>query len=646
MLSAFRRLSKSAFGSILLILFLLAIAGSFALADVSNVGSGSFGIGGGKGLVQVGSEEISDRDMDGAMRLVLQQAQRQNPEATYSTIADQFDPVLEQLISERTLLAFGDDNGFQASRRLIDAQIAAMPQMRGLDGRFSQQAYAQFLQQQQISDAEFRRVIQSAVTQRLLLAPAAVDAKVPMGVARPYASMLLEAREGQLGLVPTDAFKAGLNPSDGDLQSFYAQNRQRYLVPEQRILKLAKISPDSVPGAAPTEAEIAQYYQANLATYAGSETRTISQAVVQDKRQADAIAARARSGAAFAAAAAPAGLAAEDVNLGPQTRAQFVGVANDAVAKAVFAAPKGAVVGPIRSDLGWHVVKIEDLRGASGRTLAQARGEIADLLTANKRKEALTDLVTRIEDQIMDGASFNEVVAAAKIPVTTTPPINSAGVSRTDASFRLPPEFAPALKTGFAMGADEDAEIVTLPDNGGYMVVAIDRVIEPSAAPLAEIKTRVREDWIRRKANDRARAIASEVAAKVARGTAMDKAMDEAGVPLPPVQPMSARRLQIGQANADAAVPLRMLFTLTQGKSRLVADPRGRGFMIIKTDKITPGNAMNTPMLIAQTQAEFQQSASNELGEQMLTAMKVDQGVKRNEEKITASKRRFTGAGQ
>ena len=109
---------------------------------------------------------------------------------------------------------------------------------------------------------------------------------------------------------------------------------------------------------------------------------------------------------------------------------------------------------------------------------------------------------------------------------------------------------------------------------------------------------------------------------------------------------MSARRLQIGQANADAAVPLRMLFTLMQGKSRLVADPRGRGFMVIKTKKIVPGNAMNTPLLIAQTQAEFQQSTSNELGEQMLVAMKLDQGLKRNQERISAAKRRITGAGQ
>jgi peptidyl-prolyl cis-trans isomerase D len=645
MLSAFRNLSKSAFGSILLILFLIAIAASFALADMSNVSSGTLGFGG-KGLVQVGDEEISDRDVDGAMRLVLQQAQRQNPEATYSSIADQFDPVLDQLIGERTLLAFGEDNGFQVSKRLVDAQIATMPQVRGLDGRFSEQAYAQFLQQQQISDADFRRVIQSAVAQRLMLAPAAVEARVPIGVARPYASMLLEAREGQMGLVPTDAFKAGLNPSDGDLQSFYSQNRQRYMVPEQRVLKLARISPDSVAAPAPTEAEIAQYYRANQATYAGSESRTISQAVVQDKRQADGIAARARSGAAFAAAAAPAGLAPEDVNLGAQTRDQFTGVANDAVANAAFAATKGAIVGPIKSDLGWHIIKIEDVRGASGRTLAQARDEIAGLLAAAKHTEALTDLVTRVEDQIMDGASFNEVVTVAKIPVTTTPAINAAGDARSDASFKLPAEFAPALKTGFTMGADEDAEIVTLPEDAGFVVVAIDRVIDSAPAPLAEIKARVRADWIQRKANDRARAVASEIAAKVARGMDLDKAMDEAGVPLPPAQPMSARRLQIGRANADAAVPLRMLFTLTQGKSRLVADPKGRGFMIIKTNKITPGNAMNSPMLIAQTQAEFQESASNELGQQMLIAMKADQGVKRNEGQIAAAKRRITGSGQ
>jgi peptidyl-prolyl cis-trans isomerase D len=322
------------------------------------------------------------------------------------------------------------------------------------------------------------------------------------------------------------------------------------------------------------------------------------------------------------------------------------GLAGEAVANAAFAAANGAVVGPIRSDLGWHVIKIDGIRGATGKSLAEVRGEIASLLTANKRKETLTELVTKVEDQIDGGASFAEAVDAAKLPVTTTPEINSGGVARSDPAFRFPAELAPALKAGFAMMPDDDPEVVTLPNDGGFAVVAVDRVIEAAPAPLAEIKDKVREDWIHRKASDRARAIASQIAAKVARGMPVDKAVAEAGVALPPVQEMSARRIQISQANPDAVAPLRMLFSLTEGKSRLVADPKDRGFFVIKTNKITPGNATTNPMLIAQTQAEFQRAVPDELGQQMLAAMKADQGVKRDEKAIEAAKRRITGADQ
>ncbi len=644
MLSAFRRLSKSAIGTIIMVLFLLAILASFALADMGNVLSGGFGRLSSDTLIKVGDEEITDRDLSSAMQRALTQARQQNPEATYSTIAGQFGPILESLVDERALLAFAADHGFVLSKRLVDAEIANLPQTRGLDGKFSQQAYAAFLQQQQMTDEDVRRLLQAAITQRLVLAPAAVDARVPVGVARPYASMLLEKRDGQMALVPAEAFRGGLNPSAGDIQSFYAQNRQRYVVAEQRILRVAKIGPEAVAGVAPTAAEIAAYYKANQATYGGTETRVISQALVQDKSAADAIAARARGGASLVAAAEPAGLSAADVNIGPQSRAQFGNLAGEPVATAAFSAARGAIVGPVRSDLGWHVIKIEDIRQASGKNLDQASAEISALLATNKRKEALTDLVTGVEDQIADGASFAEAVAAAKLPVTTTPAINSGGASRNDATYRFPAELAPALQAGFGMVADDDPEVVTLPNDTGYAVVAVDSIIEAAPAPLSEISDRVRVDWIQRKASDRARAVASDIAAKVARGVAMDQALAQAGIPLPPVQPISARRIQLSQAPADAVAPLKMLFAQAQGKSRLVADPRGRGFFIVKTDKIEPGNALTNPMLIAQTQSEFQRLAGEELGQQMLAAMKVDQGVERNEKSIAAAQKRITGA--
>lgn len=644
MLSAFRSLSKSALGTVIMVLFLLAILASFAIADIANVRSGSFGSSS-SSLAKVGDEVITDRDMDSAMRRVLNQARQQDPEATYATIAGQFGAVLDSLIDESALLAFAADHGFVLSKRLVDAEIANLPQTRGLDGKFSEQAYAQFLSQQQMTDADVRRLLNVALTQRLILAPGAVEARVPLGVARPYASMLLEQREGEVALIPAEAFRAGLNPSDGDLQAYYAQNSRDYIVPEQRVLRIARIDPAAVPGASPTEAEIAAYYKANQATYGGAETRVISQAVVQSQAVANGIAQRARGGAAFAAAAAPAGLSAEDVSVGPQTRAEFGSLAGETVANAAFAAAEGGIIGPIKSDLGWHVIKIDAVRAASGKSLAQSRDEIAALLTANKRKEAITDFVTRIEDQIADGASLAEAAAAAKLTVTATPVITAAGTARSNPAYKLPAELAPVLKAGFAMAADDDPEVVTLPNDGGYALVGVDSVIEAAPAPLAEIRSEVREDWIRRKSSDRARAAAADIADKVARGTSFQQALAGSAVKLPPAQVVKARRLQISQANAAAAAPLKMMFALAQGKSRMVADPQGRGYFIVKTNKIVPGNALTNPSLITQTQMAFQQTASDELGAQLLAAMKADQGVKRNEEQIAAARQRITGSG-
>ncbi|MBA3667230.1 MAG: peptidyl-prolyl cis-trans isomerase [Sphingomonas sp.] len=644
MFAFFRRLSKSAIGTSILVMFLLAILASFALADISGSSMGGFGQSSDT-LASVGDEKVTDRDLTAAMRRVLTQAQAQNPEATYASLAGDFGAVLDQLIDERAMLAFAADHGFTLSKRLVDAEIANLPQTRGFDGKFSDQAYAAFLQQQQMTDADLRRLLGVALTQRLILAPAAVDSRVPIGVARPYASMLLEQREGQLALVPVDAFRAGLTPTDGDLQSFYVQNRQRYIVPEQRILKIARITPETVAGVVPTDAEVAAYYRANQATYGGSEQRVISQAVVKDEAAADGIVARARGGAAFAAAAAPAGLSAEDVSVGPQSKAEFGQLAGDAVANAAFAAAKGAIVGPLRSDLGWHVIRIDDIKGASGRTLDQARAEILTKLGADKRKGALTDLVTKVEDMIDGGSSYAEVIAAAKLPVIITPPITGAGTARGAPGFKLPPDLAPALKTGFAQAAGDDPEVVTLPNQAGYALVAVDRIAEAAPAPLIDIRDKVRDDWIHRKASDRARAVASQIAAKVAGGSDFAKAVSESAVALPPAQPVIARRIQISQANADAAAPLKMLFTLLRGKSRMIADPGGRGFFIVKVNRVTPGNALSNPALIAQTQAAFQQTASEEIAAELLAAMKAEQGVKRNDKAIASAKQRITGSG-
>ena len=643
MLASFRRLSKSKIGTAIMVLFLLAIVASFALSDMSNITGGNTASTGST-LVEIGGEKVTDREMSKALERRLAEVRQQNPEADYATIAADYEPLLQALIDMRTLQAFANKHGFTISKRLIDAEIANLPGTRGLNGQFSDQAYQAFLAQQRMTDAEVRTIIASGLMQRLLLTPVASNARVPVGVATPYASMLLEQRQGEVALIPVAAFRGGFKPSDADIQGYYSANRNRYMVPEQRSLRLARIGPEQVAGVAASDQEIAAFYQANQATYGAKDIRVISQAVVPNRAAADAIAARARAGASFAAAAAPAGLSAEDISVGPQTRTEFTSLAGDRAAAAAFSASSGAIVGPVQSDLGWHVIKIESVRKESGKTLAQARSEIAARLTSEKRKEALTDLVTRLEDALAEGSNFEEAARQAKLPVTQTPLVTAAGVARGDPSFRFPAEYAGALKSGFELAPDDEPVVETLAGDAGFLMVAPAQVVPAAPAPLASIRDRVASDWVTAQATQRARQVASAIAAQVGKNVPLKQAARAAGAAVPPVRDVQMRRIDLTRMQGQVPPPVRMLFNLGQGKSRVVADPAGEGFYVVKVNTVTPGNAVTQPALISQLQTDFQRGTSEEYAQQFLRAIRESIGVKRNEEAIAAARKQIIGS--
>ena len=85
--------------------------------------------------------------------------------------------------------------------------------------------------------------------------------------------------------------------------------------------------------------------------------------------------------------------------------AGYAGVAGDQAAKAVFAAAKSAIVGPIHSDFGWVVVKVDAVKAGGGKTLEQAKAEIAAKLNEDKRKGAIEELVDKVQKRSTAGAT-------------------------------------------------------------------------------------------------------------------------------------------------------------------------------------------------------------------------------------------------
>jgi peptidyl-prolyl cis-trans isomerase D len=88
------------------------------------------------------------------------------------------------------------------------------------------------------------------------------------------------------------------------------------------------------------------------------------------------------------------------------------------------------------------------------------------------------------------------------------------------------------------------------------------------------------------------------------------------------------------------------MFGSAAGTTKVGGDSQGRGFFVVKVDKITPGNALSQPGLINEVQSEFSQPLAQEYAQQFLSALKADVRVRRNESAIQAAKKRITAPGQ
>lgn len=629
---------------VLAILGLVMIA--FIITGVNSPG-GAPVQGGGERLASVGDRTVSSLEVADQVNRQLERLRQQQPELDMAAFLREggYEEILRQLIGQEALLAFGDEQGFAASKRLIDGEIAGIPAFHNLAGEFDQQIFLAALRNERMTEQQLRDDIAGSIIQRQILLPVAAAPVVPNEMALQYASLLLEQRTGNVGVVPTAAIPAGAPPSDAEVQAFFRQNQARYTIPERRVIRYAIIGPEQAAGAAqPTEAEIAAFYRANAARYAARETRNLSQVVLPNEAAARAFAAKLAGGTSFAQAAQQAGFSAADTNLGEQNKAEFQRLTSAAVANAAFAAAEAATTAPVQSPLGWHVIRVDSINRTEATPLATVRDEIRTQLQQQKAQEALSALVTRVEDALGDGASFEEVARAERLQIQETPPLTAAGQNPGAANWQTPPEVQTLLKEAFQMSVDEDPVVETLGQNR-YAVVALARVVPAAPPPLAQIADQVRRDLVQQRANQRARAIADAIAANINKGMAPAQAFAQAGVRLPAPERVTSRRLDIAQPGQPVPPPLTMLFSLPEGRARVLAAPNGQGWFVVHHENSTPGNAAGQQGLIQATRVQFERIMGEEYAAQFSRAVQAQVEIERDEEAIARTKRQLQTGG-
>jgi peptidyl-prolyl cis-trans isomerase D len=651
MISNFRKSLRS-WATIGLLLFSLIaiVATGFGTGGFGGLGSLTKGNGAGDGsgtLATVEGRSISADEVREAVNRAFSRARQQQPTLDMAAFLAQgtYDQVLNQTIVADALQAFADHQGLVISQTMIDREIANLPAFRNLAGQFDQGVYRQQLQALGLTEAKLREDIAQSLTQRQLLGPIALGARVPEGVAREYANLLLERRQGTIAAVPSAMLAAGINPSDAEVAAFYRTNRIAFTIPERRVIKYAVIGPDQVPQTAPpTDAEIATVYRNSPLRFGARETRTIQSIVLPSQQAAEAFAARVRGGTAFVAAAQQAGFTAADVTFADQNRDQFARVANPQVAAAAFAAAQGAVVGPTRSELGWHVIRVDHVTSTPARPLATVRGEIIAWLSQRKRADALAALVAQAEDQLSSGASFEEVARAHNLAIVTTPPITAAGQPAGGAPWTAPADLTPLIHAAFDIDPEEpQPAIETIAANQRYAMIGIDRVVPAAPAPLAEIAQQVRGALVQQRARQLARALADRVVQRINAGTPAAQALAEAQPRIPNGRHVDLRRMDISRANQQVPPAVIALFRIPQGRATVVPAENNAGWFIVVHEQRIAGDASTNAALIQSARTQFNSSVSEELAQQLARAIELRSEVSRDEEAIRRARAQMLG---
>lgn len=641
MLSYFRRLVRSRVGVVVTFIFLVLIALAFAAGDVSNMLPDS-GVTGNQ-VAKVGDQAIGEAELQKRVQADLAAARREQPtmDVAQYLAAGGLESSLERMINGIALAEFARENGMRAGKQAIDGAIASQPGLQGPDGQFSQALYERVLRENRISAAELRTDVAGEILTRQLVAPTIGASQVPETLARPYASLLLERRQGLVGFVPASAARPAA-PTDAEVAEYYRRNVARYSLPERRIARYVTVTPATLGGQIePTEEELRTAYAADASKYAATQTRTITQVIVADQAAATRLAQQVKGGTAIAAAARALGL--EPSSFTRVSKDELAQQTAPAVADAAFGATKGSIGGPVRSGLGFHVFRVDDVADVPARSFDQMRSELATQVRERKRLEGLSALHDAMDDSFGDGATLEEVASERRLQVQRGAPVTATGRNPgAPDDVGVPQPVAAAV---FAAEEGDDPVLVPLGEDGSFAAVALDSRVPAAAIPLAQVRSRVTADLAAERGAAAARKVAERVLAAVNGGTPLRQALASTGLKLPSVETVSSSRAQIVQSGQRVPAALALMFSMAPKRAKLLAAPRNEGWFVVYLDAIQEGDASKNAAAIATMRRELGSYVGREYIEQFVTAARRALGETRNAGALDRVRQDLAGGG-
>lgn len=645
MLSFFRGENGSKIVAILLGLGLLAI-----VATGTGTGNGGFSSisslvrGSGDAIATVGGATLTPAEVSQRATAIVEGQRQQQPDFTLQTLAASggLDQVIDAMVGERALEAFGNAHGMVISKRAVDAELAQIPSLQGLDGKFDRAHFLQILAQRHLTEEQARGDIARDLIKQQMIVPIAGAASMPKSLANAYAALLLEVRDGRIAPIPSMAMTSVAKPTEPVILKYYATHPGQYSLPERRVIEYVVYDKAKFADAAkPSDAEIAAAYAKDKEKYTPRDLRTFDQVILPDEAKARALAAKVSGGASMKDAAKALGF--EAITLANQDKAAFAALASSEVADAVFKTARGAVAPVAKSPLGWHVVKIDTISHDPGKTLDQARPEIVKALSAVKIEEVFANFQNKVQDKASAGASLAEIAKLNGATVETTPAMIYNGSSADQPDYHPSPDLAPLLKDAFKADAKPSSE----PTIVGYgktrdqvAMYHVKQILPSGPLPFAKVHDKAAADAYLDAQSSAAKIVAQAVADKLNHGILFADALKGTGLNLPPIQPVKLSKAQLAQIAQRSQQPvppaLIQLFSVPVHKAKLVEAPGGQGWSVVWLDATTPVDPASQPGIVQQVQQQLGANYGQEISSEFAVAAQQSLGAKKYPANIKA----------
>lgn len=407
--------------------------------------------------------------------------------------------VLQTLVAQAALDNEAARAGLSVGDEAVAGLITETPAFSGTAGQFDRDTYRFVLERQNLTESEFEADLRADLARQLLTGAVAGGFVAPAPAVEAFHAWIAERRGfSVLRLTEADLTTPLATATEDALRSYYEENIGRFTAPEAKRITYAALLPADIAEAQPVDEEtLRRLYQDRIAEFVQPEKRLVERLVYPTAEAAAAARAALDAGTPFESLVAERGLALEDIDLGDVAREDL-----GAAAEAVFALSEPGVAGPVDTEFGPALFRMNAILAAQETTFDEARADLALEIQMDAARRAITDRVEAIDDLLAGGATLEDLAREENMTIDTITFVPSAPAPEGIAAY-------PAFRDAAAAAAEGDFAEAVLLDDGGVVSLRLDEVIPPTPIPFEEARADVEAAW-------RADALAVALAARAA----------------------------------------------------------------------------------------------------------------------------------